>query len=337
MSRPDARGLHDPPQRHHRHIDASAPPRARGNDIACNGINVQGSTMEHEGVRLARTRDHSSRTAVRLEGAPVTNTSSSAYDKLDTSVAHSARLWNHLLGGKDNFAADREAAEQVLAFMPELVQSARFNRQFLGRAVRYLADEVGIRQFLDIGTGLPTADNTHEVAQSAAPDSRIVYVDNDPMVLAHARALLTSSPQGATDYIDADIRDIERIITEARRTLNFDQPIAIMLLGILNFVVDDAEAARIVHQLLDAVPAGSHLVISHPTREVNPEAVDRAVQMWNAGGSAPMTIRSPAQITDLFAGLQLIDPGLVTCSRWRPNGNDTTPASEYCAVARKNN
>jgi hypothetical protein len=153
--------------------------------------------------------------------------------KLDTSVAHSARLWNYLLGGKDNFAADREAAEMALALMPELVESARADREFLGRAVRFLAGEAGIRQFLDIGTGLPTANNTHEVAQAVAPESRIVYVDNDPMVLVHARALLTSTPQGATDYIDADARDPETILAAAGRTLDFKQPVAVMLLGIL--------------------------------------------------------------------------------------------------------
>ncbi|WP_326554532.1 SAM-dependent methyltransferase [Micromonospora sp. NBC_01813] len=255
--------------------------------------------------------------------------------KLDTNVSHSARLWNHLLGGKDNFAVDREAAEQVLAFLPELVQSARFNRQFLGRAVRHLAGEVGIRQFLDIGTGLPSADNTHEVAQALAPESRIVYVDNDPLVLVHARALLTSRPEGATDYLDADIRDPEKILAAARGTLDFDQPIAIMLLGILNFVVDDDEAYRIVRRLGEAVPPGSHLVISHPTREVNAEAVDRAVHLWNEGGSAPMAVRAPAEIARFFEGFTLLEPGLVTCSQWRPDGNDTTPCSEYAAVAVK--
>ncbi|GAA0735518.1 SAM-dependent methyltransferase [Dactylosporangium roseum] len=255
--------------------------------------------------------------------------------KLDTTVAHSARLWNYLLGGKDNFAADREAAEQVLAFMPELVQSARFNRQFLGRAVRHLAGEAKIRQFLDVGTGLPTADNTHEVAQAVAPDSRIVYVDNDPMVLVHARALLTSRPEGATDYIDADVRDTGKILAAAAETLDFSQPVAIMLLGIVNFVVDDDEAARIVRTLVGAAPSGSYLVISHPTREVNPEAVDRAVQMWNAGGAAPMTVRTPQEIESYFAGLELLEPGVVTVSHWRPDGNDETPASEFCGVARK--
>lgn len=255
--------------------------------------------------------------------------------RLDMGVPHSARLWNYLLGGKDHFAADREAAAQVLEYMPELVQSARFNREFLGRAVRYLAGPAGIRQFLDIGTGLPTADNTHEVAQAVAPESRIVYVDNDPMVLVHARALLKSSRQGATNYIDADVREPDRILTEARETLDFDQPVAIMLLGILNFVVDDDEARGIVRQLVDAVPPGSYLVISHPTREVNAEAVDRAVQMWNDGGSAPMTVRSPQEIARFFDGVDLLEPGVVTCSQWRPDGNDTTPASEYCGVGRK--
>lgn len=255
--------------------------------------------------------------------------------QLDTTVAHSARLWNYLLGGKDNFAVDRAAAEEVLTYMPELVQSARFNREFLGRAVRYLAGEVGIRQFLDVGTGLPTANNTHEVAQSVAPSTRVVYVDNDPMVLVHARALLTSSPEGATDYIDADLRDPERILGEAARTIDFAQPVAIMLLGIVNFVVDDDRAHSIVQRLVDAVPSGSYLVISHPTREVNPEAVDRAMDMWNSSGAAPITSRTPAKIAEFFKGLDIIEPGVVTCSQWRPDGNDTTQVSEYGGVARK--
>ena len=255
--------------------------------------------------------------------------------RLDTSVAHSARLWNFLLGGKDNFAADREAAQQVLAFMPELVQSARYNREFLGRVVRHLAGPAGIDQFLDIGTGLPTANNTHEVAQATNPSARIVYVDNDPMVLVHARALLTSTPAGATDYIDADVRDPEKILRAAARTLDFDRPIAIMLLGILNFVVDDAEAQAIVRRLLDAVPAGSYLVISHPTAEVHREAVERAMQMWNSSGAAPICARTPAEIGTYFEGLEILDPGLVTVSHWRPDGNDTTVVTEWCGVGFK--
>jgi len=205
---------------------------------------------------------------------------------IDTSVAHSARLWNYLLGGKDNFAADREAAEQALAFMPELRDSARADREFLGRSVRYLTGTAGIRQFLDIGTGLPTANNTHEVAQSIAPESRIVYVDNDPMVLVHARALLTSTPQGATDYIDADVREPDMILQVAAQTLDFSQPVAVMLLGIINFVVDDTEAKAVVDRLLAAVPSGSYLVISHPTTEVNGPAVEASMRMWKQWNAA---------------------------------------------------
>jgi O-methyltransferase involved in polyketide biosynthesis len=273
---------------------------------------------------------------------PVTESSAAPSNeppvKLDTSVAHSARLWNYLLGGKDNFAADREAAEQALALMPELVLSARADREFLGRAVRFLAREAGIRQFLDIGTGLPTANNTHEVAQTVAPDSRIVYVDNDPMVLVHARALLTSTPEGATDYIDADVRDPDKILLAAESTLDFDQPVAIMLLGILNFVVDDEEAYAIVSRLLDAVPSGSYLVISHPTREVNPEAVDEAMRLWNASGSAPIKARSRDELARFFDGLDVLEPGVVSCSRWRrapgESGVDDV-VSEFAAVGRK--
>ncbi|WP_020522474.1 SAM-dependent methyltransferase [Catelliglobosispora koreensis] len=255
--------------------------------------------------------------------------------RLDTSVAHSARLWNYLLGGKDNFAADREAADQVLAYMPALVQSARYNREFLGRAVRHLAGEAGIGQFLDIGTGLPTANNTHEVAQRTRPDAKIVYVDNDPMVLVHARALLTSTPEGATAYIDADVRDPEKILQTAAHTLDFSKPIAVMLLGIVNFVVDDAEATSIVRKLVDAVPSGSYLVISHPTLEVHREAVEQAMAQWNASGSAPICARTPDQITGYFEGLELLEPGVVTVSQWRPDGNDTTTVTEWCGVARK--
>ncbi|MEV4703064.1 SAM-dependent methyltransferase [Actinoplanes sp. NPDC049316] len=257
---------------------------------------------------------------------------------LNTEVAHSARLWNYLLGGKDNFAADREAAEYALALMPELVQSARANREFLGRAVRHLAGEAGIRQFLDIGTGLPTANNTHEVAQLAAPDSRIVYVDNDPMVLVHARALLTSTPEGATDYVDADARDVERILARAEATLDFTQPIAIMLLGIVNFLVDDEEAHTVVRRLLAAVPPGSYLVMSHPTEEVNGPAVRESMRQWNESGAAPIAARTPAQIATFFDGLELLEPGIVTCTAWRPDPRHpgiTDKVSEYAGVGRK--
>lgn len=270
----------------------------------------------------------------------MTDTSSTPpvdHPKLDTSVAHSARLWNYLLGGKDNFAADRAAAEQALALMPDLVLSARADREFLGRAVGFLTS-VGIRQFLDIGTGLPTANNTHEVAQAAAPDSRVVYVDNDPMVLVHARALLTSTSQGATDYIDADLRDPDKILQAATKTLDFDRPVAIMLLGILNFVIDNAEAYAIVNRLLDAVPPGSYLAVSHPTLEVNGPAVEESMRLWNASGAAPITARTPSEIAQFFAGLELLEPGVVTCPRWRPTLNTVSvqvDVSEFCGVGHK--
>ncbi|MCO8272548.1 SAM-dependent methyltransferase [Actinoplanes sp. TRM 88003] len=257
--------------------------------------------------------------------------------ELNTEVAHSARVWNYLLGGKDNFAADREAAEYALALMPELVQSARANREFLGRAVRFLAGEAGVRQFLDIGTGLPTADNTHEVAQVVAPDSRVVYVDNDPMVLVHARALLTSTPQGATDYIEADLRDPAAILRAAAGTLDFDRPIAIILSGIVNFVVDDAEATAVVRQLVEAVPVGSYLVVSHPTTEVNGPAVEESMKQWNESGAAPITARTRDEIAAYFAGLDLLDPGVVTCSAWRPDParpQITDKVSEFAGVGR---
>jgi hypothetical protein len=257
---------------------------------------------------------------------------------LNTEVPHSARLWNYLLGGKDNFAADREAAEYALNLMPELVQSARANREFLGRAVRFLAGEAGIRQFLDIGTGLPTANNTHEVAQEVAPDTRIVYVDNDPMVLVHARALLTSTPDGATDYIDADVRNTARILDEAARTLDFSRPVAVILSGIVNFIVDDAEAHSIVRTLVNAVPAGSYLLISHPTMEVNGPAVAESMRQWNESGAAPITARSRDDIAGFFTGLDLLEPGVVTCTSWRPDPEHTgitDKVSEFAGVARK--
>ncbi|WP_433298383.1 SAM-dependent methyltransferase [Actinoplanes sp. CA-030573] len=255
---------------------------------------------------------------------------------LDTGVPHSARLWNYLLGGKDNFAADREAAEYALKLMPELVQSARANREFLGRAVRYLATDAGIRQFLDIGTGLPTAGNTHEIAQGVASDSRIVYVDNDPMVLVHARALLVSTPAGATDYIDADIRDTTAILDGAAATLDFAEPVAVILSGILNFIVDDAEADAIVARLVEAMAPGSHLVVSHPTEEVNGPAVRESMRQWNESGAAPIKARTRDEIAAFFDGLELLEPGVVTCTAWRPdNSGISDKVSEFAGVAIK--
>jgi O-methyltransferase involved in polyketide biosynthesis len=265
--------------------------------------------------------------------------SGSPQTAIDTTVSHSARIWNYWLGGKDNYQVDREVGEQILAFVPELVRSARADRQFLARAVRYLVGEERIRQFLDIGTGLPTVDNTHEVAQRVAPDSRIVYVDNDPLVLVHARALLTSTPQGACDYIEADVRDPGTIVSGAARTLNLAEPVAIMMLGILNFVLDSGQAQAIVRQLLDAVPSGSYLVISHPTTEVDAEPMIQAVQFWNQQGSAQMTLRTREEIVRFFDGTDLVEPGVVSCSRWRPEQTDAdkiVDVTHFCGVARWN-
>jgi S-adenosyl methyltransferase len=261
-----------------------------------------------------------------------------ARPKIDTTVPHSARIWNYWLGGKDNYAVDRQAGEQTIAVLPEIVDIARASRQFLVRVVRYLAADAGIRQFLDIGTGLPTVNNTHEVAQQVAPESRVVYVDNDPLVLAHARALLTSSPEGATQYIEADARDVGTILEGAAGTLDFTRPVAITMLGILPFIGDDAEAKGIVTRLLAAVPPGSYLAITHSTSEVSGERVVEAVRQWNQVAITPYTLRSPEQIAAFFEGLELIEPGLVPCPRWRPDPHDigaVKDMDEFCALGRK--
>jgi hypothetical protein len=259
--------------------------------------------------------------------------------KIDTSVAHSARIWNYWLGGKDNYPIDRTVGDKILEMFPHIAELARADRAFLGRAVRYLVGEAGIRQFLDVGTGLPTADNTHEVAQRIAPECRIVYVDNDPLVLAHARALLTGTPQGATDYLDADLRDPDKIVHEAAKMLDFRQPVAVMLLGVLHHIGDDAEAYAVVDRLLDAVPSGSYLVIAHSTNEITGAAMDEAVQHWNQFGKPPMTLRTPQAIAQFFDRLELLEPGVVSTSRWRPDpvetGGPVPETDEFCAVGRK--
>ncbi|TPQ18493.1 SAM-dependent methyltransferase [Streptomyces sporangiiformans] len=257
--------------------------------------------------------------------------------KLRTRVSHSARIWNYWLGGRDNYQIDQEVGDHILSFVPEIPRSAIADRQFLARAVNHLAGEAGIRQFLDIGTGLPIVDNTHEVAQRVAPTSRVVYVDNDPVVLSHARALLTSTPEGATDYIDADVHAPDTILQGAAGTLDFSQPVAITMLGILNFVLDTDEAQSIVHRLLDAVPSGSYLVVSHPTTEVDGPAMTQAVRYWNNQGSAPMTLRTREELLRFFDRLDLVDPGVVTCSRWRPDisPDEIVDVTHFCGVGRK--
>ena len=254
--------------------------------------------------------------------------------KLDTGVPHSARVWNYWLGGKDNYAADRVVGDQVREIFPAIVENAQACRAFLVRVVSHLAGEAGIRQFLDIGTGLPTADNTHEVAQRVAPASRIVYADNDPLVLAHARALLGSGPDGATDYIDVDLRDTATIRTEAARTLDFSEPVALMLMGILGHVESDDEALAIVRRLVDLLPSGSYLAFYDGTD--TSEKIVEGAKVSSEGGH-DYHLRSPERIARFFDGLELVEPGVVTVSRWRPDPADGLPTHQdsYGGVGRK--
>jgi S-adenosyl methyltransferase len=277
-----------------------------------------------------------------MAGDPTDDTASASAgtvpDTFDTSVAHIARVYNYWLGGKDNYAADREAAEQVIAAYPPIYVSVRAQRAFLARAVRYLVADAGIRQFLDIGTGLPSANNTHEVAQQEAPESRVVYVDNDPIVLAHARALLTSSPQGATEYIDADLRDTAAILEKAAAIIDFSKPVAVMLLGVLHCIPDDDNPAAIVTRLLAAVPSGSYLVVAHPARDIHTSQITTAADRANPMMAEPVTLRTHDEVGSFLAGLDLVEPGLVQLHRWRPGPEGPVPGEDvanYGAVARK--
>jgi hypothetical protein len=260
---------------------------------------------------------------------------------LDAGKPNAARMYDYYLGGKDNFAADRDTAAKALRAVPTIRVAARENRAFLGRAVRWLVAEAGIRQFLDIGTGLPTVGNVHEVAQVVAPECRVVYVDNDPVVLAHARALLTSTPAGRTAYISADLREPGQILADpaVRETLDFSRPVALMLVGILHFVPDQEQPARLVRTLLDALPSGSYLVASHATAEYDPQAERAALSAYRDAG-VPFQFRSADEFAELaFAGLRMLEPGIVLVSEWRPDGGGPRPlASEigwHGAVARK--
>jgi hypothetical protein len=256
--------------------------------------------------------------------------------RIDTSVAHIARVYDFWLGGKDNFAVDREVGKQVLEVHPETVLSVRANRAFLARSVRYLAEQ-GIRQFLDVGTGLPSGNNTHEVAQTVAPESRVAYVDNDPIVLTHARALLTSSPQGETGYLDADIRDPEGIVTGAAELLDFAEPVGVMLVAVLHMLKDDERPGEIVDRFVAAVPPGSFLVISHLASDVQREAMAEMGRRLNSAMTQQFTMRTRAQVTGYFHGLTLVDPGVVLTHEWRPVSPDDgkTPGVLWAGVARK--
>jgi len=254
----------------------------------------------------------------------------------DPAVAHSARVYNYWLGGKDHYPADRRAGDAVKRHRPQVVAGVRANRSFLARAVRYLAGDCGIRQFLDIGTGLPAPDSTHEVAQRVAPDCAVAYADNDPLVLAYARALLTSDPQGSCGYIDADLRDPAAILAQASGTLDFTQPIAVLLLAVLHFIPDRDDPAEIVEVLARALAPGSYLVISHLTADFAPAQVAAAVRAYDAAVPTAVTARAHAEVTALFGGLPLVPPGVVPVHEWRPVavGRLHQAADLYAGMAR---
>jgi len=249
---------------------------------------------------------------------------------MDTHTPQTARIWNYLLGGSDNYPADRAVGDQIVQGMPQLAENARLSRAFLNRAARYLAGEAGVTQFLDVGSGLPAASNTHEVAQAVDPAARVVYVDSDPMVAAHSRTLLTSTPEGATDYLEADMRDAAAILGGAARTLDLDRPVALFLMGVLGHVESDAEATAIVHGLLDVLAPGSYFAMydGSDTSEANTEAV----RIWNLSANPKYHLRSVERIAALFDGLDLVEPGVVPVTRWRSDGAEV---DQYCAVGRK--
>jgi S-adenosyl methyltransferase len=254
----------------------------------------------------------------------------------DTSVAHVARIYDYWLGGKDNYAVDRAAGDAALKAYPDLIQSVRSNRAFMTRTVRFLA-EAGIRQFLDIGTGIPTKPNTHEIAQGVAPASRVVYVDNDPIVLAHARALLTGAPEGATDYLDADLRDTGSILDRAAQTLDFSQPVAVMLMAILHLIPDTDDPYGIVAKLVGAVPAGSYLALSQIASDIDVEAVAEARDQVGRYMPVKQTYRTHAEVMRFFGGLALAEPGLVPVQKWRPDSaaEAARPSALWGGVGRR--
>ncbi|MBA2951760.1 SAM-dependent methyltransferase [Streptomyces himalayensis] len=252
--------------------------------------------------------------------------SSGEYNSLGLDRPHSARMYDYYLGGKTNYAPDREAARKTLEVNPDIPVAARENRAFIHRVTRVLARDYGIRQWLDVGTGIPTSPNLHEVAQAIAPEARVVYVDNDPIVLAHARALLTSTPQGRTGYIQADVNDPDSIIASEKlaKTLDLSQPVTLSLMGVLHFITDDADAHGIVRRLIDALPSGSALALSHVTPDFNAQAWEKFAQITQAAG-IPTRFRSKTEVEKFFSGLDLLAPGVVVCHRWRPGGGEELP------------
>jgi hypothetical protein len=256
---------------------------------------------------------------------------------MNTGIPHPARVYDYFLSGKDNFEADRTAGEAAIKAFPKAAESARAARAFLRRVVYFLAADAGIRQFLDIGTGLPSGENVHEVAQSAAPEAKIVYVDNDPIVLRHAQALLTSSQEGVTSYLDADLRDPEKILRQAATTLDFSQPMALLLMGILHNVEDQFDPHGIVRRLVQAMPGGSYLAISHLTADIYPELTEFAAALNERNLDAPLVLRDHALVTSFFDGLEIVEPGVVQLSNWRPQSDYEAAAAAalWGGVARK--
>src|SRR5689334_2176961 len=280
-----------------------------------------------------RVRDRDSQRDSQREGL---------LDAIDTTVAQPARRYNYWLGGKDNFAVDRESGDLIAKTFPTIRTAAIENRRFLQRATQFLAAEMGVRQFLDIGTGLPTADNTHEVAQRIAPDSRVVYVDNDPMVMMHAQVLLTSTPEGRTAYVQGDLRQPESILDrpELRETLDLNQPVGLMLVAVLHFISGEAEARSIVRAMLDALPSGSYLVASNATKDFATPMGETVYQTMVAAGKLDMWLRTKADFGAIFDGLELVDPGVVVVSEWRAEQEpkprpEPAEVSVYGAVGRK--
>jgi hypothetical protein len=260
------------------------------------------------------------------EGAPV--------PKIDTTVPHSARIWNYWLGGKDNYPVDRAAGDKYRETFPQIVDVARAGRYFLARSVRFLAADAGVRQFIDVGTGLPAPDNTHEVAQRVAPECRVVYVDNDPLVLTHARALLAPTPQGSCDYVDADMRDSAKILAAAARTLDLTQPVALLFMGVLGHVADYDESRAVVSAMLGGLPAGSFLALKD---SVGVQARVKANEQYERTGAVPYVSRTAAQVEGYFAGLDLVPPGVVPVGDWRPDPSPFAPVQvdSLAGVGRK--
>ncbi|GGZ36641.1 hypothetical protein GCM10010387_33390 [Streptomyces inusitatus] len=253
--------------------------------------------------------------------------------QIDTTTPHSARVWNYWLGGKDNYPVDQALGARLKEIFPQIIDIARASRQFQARAVRHLAEELGIRQFLDLGTGLPTANSTHEVAQRSAPEARIVYVDNDPIVLAHARALLVGRPEGATDYIHADLTDSETVLREAAKTLDLTRPVALMLLSTLGHVADDAEAAALLRGYLAALPVGSCLILCDTIE--TPETLAGSDE-YASGGALPYISRPSEVVRSFSDGLELLEPGFGSITLWRPDQPVTgEPVEQWGFVAVK--